>query len=158
MQHIITKNSRPEGRLKKRKTFCYIFGNEFDRSALWRSNGVCCATPTVCLLRKYAVSCRRRLAARDVSFVLLSRSEGVFRHCGVVSFVLLSRSEGAFRHCGVVSSYFCPETKVPKILRSKGEMARHQYRQKRKSRKVCADLSPSPRRLTSHIWCSANSY
>ena len=37
---------------------------EFDRSALWRSNGVCCATPTVCLLRKYAVSCRRRLAAR----------------------------------------------------------------------------------------------
>jgi len=47
--------------------------------------------------------------------------------------------------------FFCPETKEPKILRSKGEMARHQSWQKQKSQRVCADLSPSPRWLTFHI-------
>ena len=48
---------------------------------------------------------------------------------------------------------FVPRQKKAKTLRSKGEMARHRYHQKQKHQRVCADLSPSPRRLTSHIWC-----
>ena len=78
--------------------------------------------------------------------------------------------------------YFCPETKVPKVLRSKGEMAqswqakeqngkfwRKQVKRytstqlskfelsipKLSCRTPSANFSPSPRRLTSHI-ISAN--
>ena len=34
-------------------------------------------------------------------------------------------------------SFFCPETKEPKILRSKGEMTRHQSHQKPSCQRVC---------------------
>ena len=80
--------------------------------------------------------------------------------------------------CGQRFPYFCPETKVPKILHSKGEMARfgeffcklsnfdflncnkmrlrccqnlHELLQPTACRQTCADFSPSPWWLTSHI-------
>ena len=83
--------------------------------------------------------------------------------------------------CGQRFPYFCPETKVPKILHSKGEMARfgefssklsnfdllscnklllrcrqnlHAHLKPTTCRQTCADFSPSPWWLTTRIWRS----
>ena len=45
-------------------------------------------------------------------------------------------------------------TKVPKTPTQQAGMARHRSWQKQKSQRVCADLSPLPRRLTSHTFCA----
>ena len=84
---------------------------------------------------------------------------------------------------GATRPYFCPETKVPKILRSTGEMAwfegaNFKYVKFRLAklkvyllhcgqnlhvvltlvyfRQTSADFSPLPRRLTSHSFCGIN--